>query len=900
MSPRPPQRAQQLLLRRLAVDERDEVIGDLDEQFSARAVRDGVGAARRWYWRQTLALVWGFSIRRRDVVSMSHERTRGIWAASNLVTDLRYAWRSLRHSPSFSVVALLTLTFGIGLSTAVFSLVGGILISPLPYAHPERIVRITEFPPGKAVTTDSGSVSDTALGAWTSIPTAVTHIAPYTDNDITVGLPDGGAKLHVADVGGDFFTVLSQPPVAGRVLNQTDIDPASASAAVISERLANASFGGAAAALGQSVTLETRTHIVVGVVSDRFAFPSREVDIWRPGRQYWKFPTPGQQRNMHMTTETLALLGEGRTVADADASGARVAMTLAQADPSFADGTVELAHFRTHRLLDDMVAPIRPALVMLGGGMVIVLLAACVNLANLLLTRHTARQRELAVRVALGASRWRVARPVMMEVVLLCGAGGATGALLAWWLLRGLPALAPGSLPRIESIHFDTRTLVFALGASAITAMIAGWLPVIQLPATDVRELTSSSGRFRIGRFTRSADRLRGLLVVGQIAMAVMLLVAALLVGRSLSALLHVNLGYRPDGVLAIQAAQPFMATRDPGRLTRYYTELLDRIRRNPAVVSAGTTSALPLHSIGLRSSVAIVGRPIDPSRSDDSMAVNMTVSTDYLPTIGTRVLKGRGFNDGDTATSEHVMLIDAMLERRFFPAGDALGSKIRHARFEWTIVGVVDAIRVATLTGTPPPVIYFPAAQNGEFSAYGWASVGVAIRATGDPMALAGFVRDAAHAADPTVPLYRVQPLANDITTSVAEPRFFTVVIGLFALLSLSTALLGIYGVLAFAVERRRTEFGVRRALGATERDIAALVMTRALSLSTTGLALGLIGAALGGRFLSALLFGVTTADAASFVGAACVVLAVVGVASWQPVRRALRVDPARALRVD
>jgi predicted permease len=896
----PPRLAERLLLRRLAVDERDELIGDINEQFTARAAADGARSARLWYWRQALALVWGFSIRRRDLISTAHERTRGAWFTGNLATDLRHAWRGLRYSPSFALVAFLTLTFGIGLSTAVFSLVGGILVSPLPYAHPERIVRITEFAPGQPVTGDGGLVSDVALGAWVSTASAVTNIAPYTDNDITVGLPDGGAKLQVAEVGGDFFIVLAQLPVAGRVLNGGDLDPAAPATAVISERLANRSFGGAQSALGKSVTLETRTHVVVGVLSSRFGFPSRDVDIWTPGRQYRNFPTPGEQRNMHMSTDTLALLREGQTVADADQSGARVAMALAQADPSFADGTVGLSHFRTHRLLDDMVAPIRPALVMLGGGMVIVLFAACVNLANLILTRHTARQREFAVRLALGATRWRVARPVLIEVVMLCGAGGSAGALVAWWLLRGLPSVAPGSLPRVESIHFDARTLLFALAASAVTGVVAAWLPVTQLPSSDVRELTSSSGRFRVGRFTRSADQLRGVLVVGQVAMAVMLLVAALLIGRSLSALLHVNLGYRPDGVLAVQAAQPFIASREPGRLTRYYTDLVDRIKHHPNVVSVGIATAFPLHSIGLRSSVSVVGRPIDTTRSEDRMAVNMTVSADYLPTIGTRLLKGRGFSDADSATSEHVMLIDSTLDERFFPAGDAIGSRIRLGRFEWTIVGIVEAIRVATLTGAPPPVMYFPAAQNGEFSAYGWASVGVAIRTTGSPMALAGFVREAAKAADPSVPLYRVQPLADDISSTVAEPRFFTVVIGLFALLSLSTALLGIYGVLAFSVERRRVEFGVRRALGASERDIAGLVMRRGLALSVIGLALGLGGASVGARFLRSILFGVTTADALSFAGAAAVVLAVVALASWRPVRRALAIDPARALRVD
>jgi len=898
----PPRLATRLLTRRLLADERDELIGDLQEQFSRRATAAGPFQARLWYWRQAVALVWGFTVRRRDLISTRHERTRGAWAAANAATDVRHAWRSLRHSPSFAAVALLTLTCGIGLSTAVFSLVLGILVNPLPYANADRLVRLSEFAPGRPVTAESGDVSDVALGFWTTMDTALAKISPYSDNDITVVVPDGAANVSVADVGADFFSILAMPPLAGRVLLPSDAAADAAPVAVISEELALRSFGGVQAALGKTVGLETTTNLVVGVLARHFAFPHADVAVWRMGRQYRRFPPPGAQRQVFMRSEVIGLLRDGALVADADANGVTVATRIAAADPAFADGNVAMSKFMVRRLFDDLVRPVRPALVTLGAGMALVLIAACVNLANLLLARHTARQRELAVRVALGADRWRVARPVLFELTLISIGGGVAGALLAWWLLASLPVIAPSGLPRLDSIHFDVRAFLATWIAAFLTAVIVGLLPVLRLPATEVRELTSASGRIRLGGTMRSADRLRGVLVAGQIALAMVLLVGALLIGRSLVALLDVDLGYQPDGVLTLQAAHPFSASREPGRLSTYYREMLARLRQHPGVVAVGSSAPLPLHHVMIRSSVNVVGRPRSTERpKPEDMVVSQPISADYLKAIGTRVVKGRGFTADDTISAPKVALIDELVARKHFPDGDAIGQQLLSVgRDPWTIVGIVQTIRVGALGDSPSPVLYFPAEQLNEFIGYGRSGGGIAIRTAGDPEELIGFVRDVAREVDRTVPLFNVRPLNDDIALSVAQPRFFTVVLVLFAALALSTALLGIYGVLAYAVERRRTEFGVRRALGATERHIVALVMRRGLLLAGVGAIAGLAGAALGARLMQSLLYGVTAADPASYAGAAALILSIVLAASWLPVRRAIRIDPARALRVD
>jgi putative ABC transport system permease protein len=886
---RPPRIAERLLRARLLRDERDEIIGDLQEQFARRAA-DGPRAARWWYWRQTLALIVSFSVHRRDLVSRAHERTRGRWGAGNLMVDLRYAWRSLVHSRSFAFVALLTLTAGIGLSTAVFSLVSSVLLDPLPYATPDRIIRLSERPPGASA---PGGVSDTALGAWTSMERSPVQLAAFSVHDVTVILPDGAANLPISDVSGGFFTVLSMAPRAGRLIGPSDISRTAPKVVVISERLARAAYGGVESAVGKTVGLESQTFEIVGVVASAFAFPNPQVDVWRPGWQYERFPEPGTRQTFGFRATVIGLLTEGATLEDVQRAGGTVAQRLA-----IAAASTSASEFSVRRLLDDMVAPIKPALVTLAAGMALVLIAACVNLTTLLLARHTSRQRELAVRVALGAGRWRVARPVLLELLMLSAGGGLAGGLLGWWLLNLLPLLAPRNLPRIESVQFDLQSLMFAAAVALATALAVGVLPALRLPSADVRELTSASGRIRVGRSTASADRLRSGLVAGQVALAVVLLVGALLIGRSLEALLDVPLGYNPEGVLTFQSAQPFGASREAGRLTRYYTELMDRLRNHSGV---GVARALPLHPISIRTSINVPGRPIPPGRPNpEDMAVAQVISPDYLRAIGSRVVKGRGFTGEDTASTTKVILIDEVLERKHFPAGDAIGTQLPGPRAErFTIVGVVEATRFGPPGEDPSPVIYYSTEQLVEGLAYMFAA-GIAVRTTADPHELVPFVREQARQVDATVPLYNIRPLTEDVQISVAGPRFFTIVLVLFATLALSTALLGIYGVLAYSVEQRRAEFGVRRALGAAEGDIVSLVLRRAGVLAAVGIAFGVTGAALGARFMQSMLFGITPGDPASYGGAVIVAMAIVLAASWCPVRRALRIDPAEALRVN
>jgi predicted permease len=897
-SRRPPRLADALLTRRLSPDERDELIGDLHEQFAARAAVS-VGRARRWYWRQALALSWGFALRQRDVVSRGHERTRGAWFAGQLGTDLTFAWRSLQHSRSFAVITLLTLTAGIGLSTALFSFVSGILLQPLPYAHSDRLVRITESRPDGSGPGAGTGVSDTAIGQWIARNTSLDAFAPYSDQGLTVGLPSGPANIDVADVGAEFFVALSTTPMAGRLLAPADAAADAAPSVVISERLWRQEFGGRLDLTGAAATIDQVTHTVVGVVPASFGWPTRDVDMWRIGADFTRaWPPPGARRNFFMSADVVARLKPGATIVDALRDGRDIALAIATADPAFADGAVEPNRMIVRPLVDDVVAPVTSALLTLSAGMTLALFALCVNLANLLLTRHTARQREFAVRVALGASRWRVARPVLFEVLLLGVGGGAGGALLAWWLVRALPALAPQDLPRLETLQFDARSFRFAVTASLLTALVVGLVPVWRAPLEETRA-SISSARIQVGRRSRSADRLRASLVTAQIAVATVLLVGAALLGRTVWALVHVPMGFKPARVVTFQVSTPRDIYRQAGRQSRFYNEITARLSALPGVEAAAFAQALPLRGLSSRMSVNVEGRPVTPGPLDFSrMVLRNSVSPGYLDAIGTAVVRGRGLTAGDTLESERVVLIDESLARQYLPGEDPLGLSLRGpGRQSWKIVGITESAKVAGPGRPPQPVIYFPSAQLPDILAYERAS-GIVVRLAEGAGDMSAAIRDIARQLEPDWPVYNLRPLTAQVAETMAAPRFYAVGLGLFAAMALITAVLGIYGALAYSVERRTREFGVRRALGAREGDVLAVVARQGLWLTVVGLAVGLTSAALIARGMSSVLFGVRPVDPVSLAGASLLIFFVVIAASWQPARRALRVDPARALR--
>jgi predicted permease len=903
---RPPRAAQRLLLWRLLPDERDELVGDLDEQFVRRAAADGPRSAGRWYWRQTLALTWGFFVHRRDAVSTAHERRRGFWMLSGVAHDCRDATRSLRSSPGFVTVALLTLAFGIGLSTAVFSFVHGVLLKPLPYPDADRLVRLVEFNPSSplaalglgrpGIEATGGTLGDTTIGEWTKATETLDAIVPYSTNGRNVVLPAGTELRPVAEVGDRFFDILSVTPVEGRLFQTGDAARDAADVAVVSAAFVAAIDDGRAV-VGRAIQIDDTPYTIVGV-APALSLPEPDIDVWLPGR--WRWPPPGVTRNLALSLDVIARMKPGVAVDAVQQEGERVVLNIATANPAFFEGTVAVPQVRVRRLLDDIVAPVRPALVVLSIGISLVLLAACVSLATLVLSRTTARRRDVAVRLALGASRTRVVRPLIFEQLALAAGGSALGAAVAYAVLRGIPALAPGDLPRLSDVAFDVRSLIVVSCVALVTACLVGVSPVWRLPGRRSGSWARTTG-LRGRADGASPDRLRSVLVICQIGLAAVLLVSAALVGRSLLGLLRVDPGYRADGVLTFQASPPDLWWRQEGRQTAYATEMMARIRTRPGVVAVGATSGLPFRMSVFRGTFWIAGRPRPTDPAERPVANDRIITPGYLDAVGTRVVRGRGFLPTDSKDAERVLLIDEVIAARHFPDQDPIGERlISFGQREWIIVGVVAATHDVDPATAPEPKLYLPAAQLAELMGFNGTSGGFAVRTTGDPLGLVPFIREQARALEPGWPIFSVELLRDRMRDATAQPRFYTVALGLFAALALTTAVLGVYGVLAYAVERRRLEFSVRRALGATERDVLRLVVGRGLVMAALGLAAGLASAAAGASLLRSQLFGIEPLDPASFLATAGLLGAVVVLASWWPARRAMGVSPVEALKAE
>lgn len=901
----PPRLALRLLERRLHPDERDELIGDLDEQFRARVMAGGLSRARRWYWRQTMALVWGFARARRDVVSTAHERVRGRWAAATAALDWRYAWRSLRASPSFAAAVLLTLVFGIGLSTAVFSLADGILLRPLPYPQPDRLVRLAEIaPPGAARsrfaqmddTRGPSGVSDVAIGLWSDSRT-LESVTPLSADGRNVTTPHGVDQVDVAEVGGAFFNLLGVAPVSGRLLRPDDSRRNAPPVAVISQRYWRTAFDQRADIVGASLLIDKTACTIVGIAPDTLAFPQTDVAVWTAGQ--WLWPAPGPRRAFSVSLDVIARLKPGVTIDQAQAEGAEIARRIAMANPAVAGSNVPMATERVRRLADDLAAPVERALVILLWGMAFVLAAAGMNLASLLLARASAREREAALRLALGASRWRVLRPLVLEQIMLTAAGACGGAALAAWIVKALPLVAPATLPRLDAVRFDAASLAFAVAGSFAVGLVASLAPAWRFSGARL-QAARVPGAIRVNAADggRAADRFRRALVVAQVALAAVLLVGATLIGRSLMALVGVHPGYDPSGVLTFQIAFPEGAWLDKDRQADFFNALLARLEARPDVVAAGEVSTLPLLQVGSAGTFGIVGRPQPADRNDWPIAIHKAVTPGYFTAVGTRVLHGRGFTSADSNAAEKVAVVDEALARAYFPDTDPIGQHlIWMGRTTWRIVGLAESSHQGRMSSPVQPTIYLPAAQLPPVIAFNQYTGGVVVRTSGDPAALAPFARQAVRELDPTSPIFNVMTLEDRLDRTFVEPRFYALALGLFAALALSLAVLGVFGVLAYSVERRRIEFGIRRALGAREAQIGRLVLTQGGVLAATGLAIGLAVAAGGVRLMRSLLFGVTPFDPLTFASAATLVFAVAIGAAWQPARRALRVDPAEIL---
>jgi predicted permease len=807
-------------------------------------------------------------------------------------SDAHYAIRSLRRQPAFAATAFLTFALGIGATTAIFSVLYGVLVRPLPYPGPEQLVRLSEAHPGANAPLGAAFISDLTLQTWAPNARTVQAIAGYSPRMYTVGEHDP-VRYQGAAVGPALFSVLGVAPAAGRFFDPGEAVEGASQVVVIAHRYWREQLGADPAALGRTLMLDGRAHVIIGVAPTGFAFPDTDASLWTP----YVFPTRSGDPNQRGLAVLFAIarLAAGVTPEQASAEGTSAARSVTRpfvAEMMFGKGgPVEV---RARPLIDELTTTIRPALVVLGIAVMLVLLIACANVANLTLARGVVRQRELAVRAALGAGRSRLLRQLLTESLVTAAAGGAAGVALAWATVRALPAIAPASFPRVEDVRLDGVALAFAVAAVVVSGLLAGVLPAIRGSFGAIAAAMHDGG-FRSTSST--ARRVRSGLLAVEAAVAVMLLVGAGLLVRSFVRLTSVDGGFDRAEVLTAQIHVPDGPDRD-ARNAALLEALLPRLEQVPGVTSAGAANMAPFGN-----STAIAGFSLGPPGPDGQRVMaraNAWVVTPGLArTLGLRVREGHFPTRADAGPRVEPMAVNQEFARLYLSDGKPIVGR-RYPRLktdrdvETVIVGVVDNVLKDGLDRQPQPEIF----RVPERAAGINRQIFLAVRTAGDPTAIVPELRRLLREAEPRAAIDGIGTLESKLSTAVAQPRFAASVLVGFAGAALLLAAVGLYGVLSYNVSQRRRELGVRAAVGASRGQLVALIVREGLGVVTLGLAAGLVGAAALTGFMQRLLFGVTPLDPWSFAGAPAVLLVVALAACLVPARRASRTDPAEVLR--
>jgi putative ABC transport system permease protein len=805
----------------------------------------------------------------------------------SLVRDVRLAVRMLARSPGFTAVVLLTLAVGVGANTAIFSVVNAVLLRPLPYAQPERLVAVYQTRLSQSISRTGVSYPNYADLAGQS--QSFERLAAIRMHDFTMTERGEPMLVPAGTVTGNAFDLFRAQPLLGRGLINADDGPEAPSVAVLGEPLWRERFAGDPEVVGKTVLLDAQPVTIVGVMPAAFRTPpvNPPAQLWLSLTHDPVFRDLREKRGGHYLT-LVGRLKDGVPLARAEAELATIEGGLARAYPKENEGwAVALVP-----LAESLVGRARPALLVLVGAVGLVFLIACANIANLLLIRAGARTREVAIRTALGAGRPRLIRQFMTECLLLGLVGGGLGLALAAASMRALRAWIPSDLPRMSEIQLDGRVLLFSLGVSLVATVVFGLAPALQASGPKLSD-PLREGALGTGE-SRGKRRLRNLLVVGETALSFVLLIGAGLLARSFLRLQEVALGFEPRQVLMAGLSLPRSQYRTAADWSSFYARLVERLKAEPGVEGAAAALPLPLQGSGLNFGFSIEGRP-DGGAGADLTANYTAASGDYFRVMGVKLVSGRFLSDADGATSPKVCVVSSTFARRFFESEDPIGRRLvfgftRSAVRE--IVGVVGDVRRDGLGVPPRPEMYVPFAQDPWWASY------LAVRTTDDPGRFGHVLRSEIRALDPSLPVDGVEPMTQAVYESVAEPRFRTTLLGLFGLTAFLLAVIGISGVLSYNVTRRTREMGIRLALGAARRDILGIVLSEGLGLTAVGLAFGLAGALVLTRSLSSLLFEVQPIDPATYVAVVVLLLVSGLVASWIPARRAIRIDPVVALR--
>jgi len=815
----------------------------------------------------------------------------------NLITDLRFGVRLLIKSPSFTLIAVVTLALGIGATTTIFSVINGVLLRPLEYHDPQEIVTLLNggrgpVSPANFLDLKSGTQSFDQMAAAEAWGGTLT----------TTGNPEEIRGLRMGD---GLFDLLGVAPTIGRTLQREDFEPGRDHVLVLSHKLWQRAFGGDPNVVGHQFTLSGEPYTVVGVMPPQFHFPpfwSTRAEMWAPLDLSRRASSRGGS-SLRIFARLKTGVGPRQAQSEIDAMNARLAT-------SFPDENSGL-DIRVDPLNEKVVGDVRPALLILAGAVGFVLLISCANVACLLLARGASRQRETAVRAALGASRSRIVRQLFTESVVLSLCGAVAGVLLAVWGVDLLTTMLAGNtssfsvrLPRLSEIRIDSTVLVFTLGLSMLTSLLFGLAPALGASKPDLNQVLKDSGR----GVTGSRHRLREALVIAELAMALVMLIGAGLLGGSFAKLQAVNPGFNPANLLTLSPSLAGASRYVGSTREGYYRSISERLSALPGVSSVSAINHLPLAGDRWGLTLAVEGRPLPPPGQGIEVVFRVC-RPDYFRTMGIPMRAGRDFTGEDKADAPGVVILNETLARRQWPNENPIGKRItlddpRKSQPQWfTIVGIASDVKQDSWIESPSSEVYLPFQQSRGFyesTARQYTSMTVVVRTTVDPRTLIAAAQETVRNFDHNVPISEVVSMDQVVSDALWQPRFNLQLIGLFSAVAVALAAIGLYGVMTYSIAQRTHEVGLRMALGARRRDVVKLILAQGMKLASIGVAIGLICAALLTRLMTQLLFGVSATDPLTFAGIAVLLTAIALVACFIPAHRATRVDPMEALRCE
>ena len=808
----------------------------------------------------------------------------------SLLKELRLSVRSLLRNSGFTAIAVITLMLAIGVNTTIFSVVNAVLLKALPFREPEQLVSVRK-PAGAS---GLPGIAAYQYLAWKDRNTSFDDLAAFTDNNFNLSGDGEPERIACAQVTSSLFTTLGAQPLRGRVFLPEEDQTGATNVAIVSEGFWQRRYGRNEAALQSTITLNNKPYTIVGVMPGSFRFPG-QFDVWLP---LALDPVKETQGDTFSLIEVVGRLKPNSTQAGAQTELSLISRNASeQGKDPLPMSTAEIVP-----LHQQLVSGIRLTVFVLWGAVGLVMLLACVNVASLFVARTLSRQREMAVRAAVGARRWQLIRQLLTESVLIGLAGGALGLLIAVWGTRAMAGLAPrdfaNSVYDLNNIRLDWRVFAFTFALSVLTGIVFGLAPALTASKPDLIKVLRTSRSYGLMSF--GLRSFRGWLVVAELALAVILLLGAGLLVRSFNKLTAVDLGFDRDQVLTLRVSLPRSIYSKPAQTEAFYSELLQRVRSLPNVEAAGTINHTPLAGHGMIAFIGIEGHPPLDREKDPPIGIGV-VSNDYFRTMRIPLLSGRLIDERDSATGQKVALANHAFASRFFGNSDPIGKRVSFGCEESvdkglcrTIVGVVGNTRQESITDEVIPEIYVPFAQDPVNS------MTVFLRTTSDPLNLAKAVRGELAAIDKNQPIYDVKTLEQRVDDAVSFSRSLMLLFSAFALLALILGAVGIYGIVSYSVTQRTHEIGIRMALGARAGNVLSLILKNGLTLVLTGIVIGVVGALMLTRFLTTLLFGVTPTDSVTFVAVSAVFFVIAMVASLIPALRATRVDPLAALRYE